>query len=438
MNCYSEAKQTCITPPSRGGSCRTVRRPIINEIDPSAKANGTANFELRGVPEESFTGTVVVVDSGSNTSKLVKRVAEVTGAFDDKGILSVRIDDFGNPSHTIILARRFLGNLNDNLDENGDGEIDDISVFGNIFDALGVPGRSLDESLVFGTQLNGSDLHYIGSDPTFAFRDECSLEWYAVDFYSGNSNVFNETAYLQSDIFQFNKDPRVDTYGDVNPTRFVSAPPPSACASIMGPIMSEFEPSPIGANPAIARFEMKGMPGTYFSGSVVSIDSKTIQREIKHVNNVEGTFDVNGSLTVNIEEFQDASHTVVLTQGLRVRVGDLLDSDSNGEIDDVSQIGSVVDAIGIPGAENEEAFLAGKILGGLNFKYIGGKPFLVFRDDCTLKWYASYRGLGKTEVSDRSGDRVTNIFDFDKNPTVNTFGQTNPRNQTRGRSNRQS
>lgn len=193
---------------------------------------------------------------------------------------------------------------------------------------------------------------------------------------------------------------------------------------------SEFQPNPPGTDPANVTFELSGMPGESFEGHIISIesDSGSSAGTIDSAAFVSGVFDVNGLLTISIPDIENPSFTVALVQDFTGAVGDDLDTDDDGVADDVSALGTVLDAIGIPDLAGDEATLYGAQLGGTNFAFTGAEPQLVFRAASTGQLYVVnvVDIVSPAAVFDVPGTDVT-VGAFDTDPTIApTFGVVNP------------
>ncbi len=194
--------------------------------------------------------------------------------------------------------------------------------------------------------------------------------------------------------------------------------------------ISEFQPNPPGTDPAEVSFELSGVPGESFEGHIISIESDTgssagaIDRAVF----VSGVFDANGLLIVTVPDLENPSFTVALVQGFTGEVGDDLDTNDDGVADDVSSLGTVLDAIGIPDTADDEGTLYGAQLGGTDFAFTGEEPQLVFRAASTGELYAVnvIDVLSPGAVFDVTGTDVT-AGAFDSDPTTApTFGAINP------------
>lgn len=190
-------------------------------------------------------------------------------------------------------------------------------------------------------------------------------------------------------------------------------------------IISEFQPNPVGSDPAEQTIELSGTPLTSFSGVFLSIESDSSNvGTIDRLSNINGTFDANGLLTTNINDLENPSNTVVLLDSFTGSSGDDLDTDDDGVIDDSTVLNNVLDAIGIPDINSDEAFLYGQQLGGTDFTYTGSEPQLIFRDASVGQLFAVNDPAG-TNVFDVNASEIP-VGDFNSDPTATSFGAINP------------
>jgi Secretion system C-terminal sorting domain len=197
---------------------------VISEFEPNPVGGDPAmvSFELNGTPNAGFTGWVLSIESdpGGSNPGLVDRATMVTGTFDANGILVVMIPDLENPSFTVVLVSTFTGAAGaTDVDTNNDGILDDISAFGTVHDAIGVPDNVGDELTIYGVQLGGSDFKYTGDEPRIVFRDGSNGDLYAVNDVTHDSldQIFNINGIeVMSSDFDFNPADGT-TFGTANP-----------------------------------------------------------------------------------------------------------------------------------------------------------------------------------------------------------------------------
>ncbi len=204
----------------------------INEFEPNPVGTDPANvsFELLGTPSASFSGWILSLECDPTSIGTVDRAAAVSGTFDANGLLVVMVPDLENPSYTVVLTDDFTGTEGaTDIDTDDDGVIDDLSTFGTVLDAIGIPDNTGDEANLYGASLGGQDFAYTGDEPGLVFRDGTTGEWYAIndpagtDAYDINANPFPQSS--------FDADPTMTTYGAANPSYV-----PPACGVILGGI----------------------------------------------------------------------------------------------------------------------------------------------------------------------------------------------------------
>lgn len=199
-----------------------------------------------------------------------------------------------------------------------------------------------------------------------------------------------------------------------------------------GQVINEFEPNANGADPDPASIELKGTPSDPFTGWFLSVESDPGTSNpglVDRATLVSGSFDGNGLLVVSVPDLENPSFTVVLVSDFTGEIGVTdLDANDDGTADDLSSLGTVYDAIGVPDTSGDEVTLYGAQLGGSDFTYTGDEPRLVFRDGVTGDLYAinDNGGTPTDPIFDLSATEVFAV-DFDVNPAAaNTFGTGNP------------
>lgn len=188
----------------------------ISEFEPNPPGSDPANvsFELSGTPGEAFSGWVLSIESdfGSGAGT-VDRAAAVSGTFDANGLLTVTIPDLENPSFTVVVVDAFTGSAGStDIDGDNDGTVDDVSTFGTILDAIGVPDTNGEP--LYGAQLGGADFAYVGSEPLLVFRGASVGDWYAV----GSDTLVYDINAASVPAGNFDADPTATTFYAVNPS----------------------------------------------------------------------------------------------------------------------------------------------------------------------------------------------------------------------------
>ena len=144
---------------------------VFSEFQPNPPGSdpSTQTFELSGTPGAPFSGWIVSVESDGNDGD-VQDWSEVSGIFDENGLLVVDVPDLENPSFTVILTSSFTGSTSTDIDADDDGIADDLSAFGTIYDAIGVPDAAADETSLYGNDVGGTDFVNTGEEPQLIFR----------------------------------------------------------------------------------------------------------------------------------------------------------------------------------------------------------------------------------------------------------------------------
>ena len=210
---------------------------FINEFEanPDGADPVTTSFELKSTPNTSFNGVIVIIESDPGTSNPgdVNTFGSVSGMFDANGLLVVSLpENIENPSFTVVILDSFTGDANTDIDTDDDGVADDISTFGNVLDAIGIPDTTGDETTLYGAQLGGADFTYTGAEPEIVFRDGTSNSWYAVNNIGDDTTIFDISANNVV-VGDFDTDPTVaTTYGAVNPSVVTNSIGDSAFANL--------------------------------------------------------------------------------------------------------------------------------------------------------------------------------------------------------------
>ena len=186
---------------------------VINELLPNPPGSDPAmqDVELRGEAGTTFSGFLISIEN-DGINGTVERLETVSGTFDANGLLVVTIADLENPSFTLILAETATGlSIGDDLDVGDTGTID-TSALGIIYDALGVADSAADLTNSYAPGLGGVALNNISSEPSLAFRDGLSGEWY----YLRGSAIYDDTnTSVDTTEFMFGN-PSVSTFGTMN------------------------------------------------------------------------------------------------------------------------------------------------------------------------------------------------------------------------------
>jgi len=190
-------------------------------------------------------------------------------------------------------------------------------------------------------------------------------------------------------------------------------------------LINEFAPNPDGGDPSETTVELLGNAGDMFNGWILSIesDNTTAKGSVDRASQVSGMFDANGILEVLIPDLENPSFTLVLTSQFQGSIGDDIDANDDGAVDDLASFGTVFDAIGIIDSAADSTF--GAAFGGIDFLFTGVEPELMFRDGLTQDWYAVNDVINGNNVIDENGNDIDPSA-FNINPIQYTFGDVNP------------
>lgn len=215
----NSTRQTMTTKPFKLSGSGGVITPLISEFRPNPTGTDPTRttFELSGTSGDSFEGWIVSIESDL-PGGTIDRAAAVSGTFDSNGLLTVDVPDLENPSFTVVFSSDFTGNIGDKVDPNEDGEVDNPSIFGTVFDAIGVPDHTGDQALLYGANLGGTDFTFTGDEPRLIFRDGSVGSLYAIND-PDNSQVFDVNRNNVTPVI-FDTDPTIgtDTFGTINPS----------------------------------------------------------------------------------------------------------------------------------------------------------------------------------------------------------------------------
>jgi MYXO-CTERM domain-containing protein len=200
---------------------------IINEFQPNpfGADPATNSIELRGTAGESFSGWLTALDTDPGTATgFVNDSFFISGTFDANGLLVASIGDFENPSFTLVLAQNEI-TAGTSVDADQDGTIDNISIFGTVFDAVDI--LDVADDFIYADDFGGTTIAFSGDEPRLAFRDGINLDWYVVNDPDLGVVIDAFGNEIDPSLF-FGGDPlAADTFGFVNPT---VVPTPAAVA----------------------------------------------------------------------------------------------------------------------------------------------------------------------------------------------------------------
>jgi hypothetical protein len=195
--------------------------------------------------------------------------------------------------------------------------------------------------------------------------------------------------------------------------------------------ISEFEPNPAGQDPDPGQVEIGGgTPSAAFDLWLLSVENDGFNGLVDRVNNITGTFDANGMALVSIPDLENPSFTLVLTTSFTGDTSTDLDPTDDGTLD-LTTLGTILDAIGVSDSVDDDPALYGVTMGGTNILYNGEyEPLLVFRDSGDMTLYNTVT-VNYGDPSEYIGvflpdGTEVDAGTFDMDPTVSTFGSTNP------------
>lgn len=204
---------------------------LISEFEPNPYGPDSADqyIELFGEVNTEFNNLTLLAieaDRESNIGKIDQLISGVSGRFDEQGIATFSIEDLENPSFVLMLLIDSIFSVGDDLDTNNDGLLDDLSLFSNVTDAIGIFDANPDYNLIqYANEVGGTSFSYSGDEPKLVFRDSVTTELFALND-PDNQQVYNSNG-LVFEATEFNFSTPVNTFGEINPTRIHAVPEPS-------------------------------------------------------------------------------------------------------------------------------------------------------------------------------------------------------------------
>ena len=206
------------------------------------------------------------------------------------------------------------------------------------------------------------------------------------------------------------------------------APLVCACSLSAAVMISEIEPNPLGVDPGSQSVELSGgVAGASFDLWFLSLENDGYNGVVDELINITGTYDVSGIAVFSIDDIENPSNTLILTDDFTGSLGDDLDIGNDGNLD-LSSLGVVLDAVSISDSNADDATLYGASLGGTNIlNNPEAEPFLIFFDEGADEWFqvAADSGAAVPRIFNASGEEF-DLTDFTADPTMSTFGAVNP------------
>lgn len=200
------------------------------ESNPPGTDPSTSDIELSGTPGASFSGFLTFIDTDGGATGSINSSDPVSGTYDASGIAVVTLGfDVENPSYTLVFSSAQPAG---DVDADDDDILDDASVFGTVFDAVGIID-STGDATDYATTLGGVEFA-TANEFEIVFRDGSTGQFFGVDTFTGQ--IF-DTAGPIFGAFT-GGDPRATSFGSVNPS-FAGVPEPgtfavlTACAGLL-------------------------------------------------------------------------------------------------------------------------------------------------------------------------------------------------------------
>ena len=223
------------------GVAGNVDAQLISEFEPNPAGTDPADttFELSGTPSAMFGFYILSIENDGIDGN-VDRSANVSGTFDANGLAVVTVPDLENPSFTVVLSENAIA-IGTDLDADDDGAIDDVSLFGTVFDSVGVSDAAGDDATLYSTGLGGSSILFNGAfEPLNVFRDASTGQFFqtvTVDFGLPTQRVAifpaGGGAEVSASLFT-GGDPLATTFGAINPSFAVPEPSSMALLGLIG------------------------------------------------------------------------------------------------------------------------------------------------------------------------------------------------------------
>ncbi|MEM6469258.1 MAG: PEP-CTERM sorting domain-containing protein [Planctomycetota bacterium] len=201
------------------------------------------------------------------------------------------------------------------------------------------------------------------------------------------------------------------------------------CSPCGGALISEFEPNPAGTDPP-TTIELFGTAGESFTYQLYSIENDGFNGTVDRFYELSGTFDSNGLVVFSgLEDLENPSFTLILSEGGADLDGEDLDANNDGGLD-TSNLGTILDVVGVSDEVDDDATLYSNVLGGSSILFNGEfEPLTAFRSGSSGEFFNTVTvDFGTADerlgVFDSAGNEVSeSLFDF--SPFGTTFGSIN-------------
>ena len=224
------------------GVAGNVDAQLISEFEPNPAGTDPADttFELSGTPGAMFGFNILSLENDAGSIGTVDRAAAVSGTFGANGLAVVTLPDLENPTFTVVLSQNLIA-IGTDLDADDNGIIDDVTLFGTVFDSVGVSDTGGDDGILFSTSLGGSSILFNGAfEPLNVFRDASTgqfFQYVTADFGDPTERIAvfaaNGGPELSPSLF-INGSPQGATFGAINPTFAVPEPSSIALLGLFG------------------------------------------------------------------------------------------------------------------------------------------------------------------------------------------------------------
>lgn len=201
---------------------------IINEFSPNQPGVDSAQQIIefkRLAPYVSQPISLVAIETDSNSNLgVVDQVVNFDELTWQNELAELTLSDLENPSFMLLLL---LGNpfaVGDDLDADNNGWFDAFDWVASVLDGVHVSDSRTDsQSNHYAEQTSTTSFGFTGAEPELLFRDQLSLDWYAV-------NRLNDTGFYTADgqlatFDLINHNPTYASFGSQNPYREIQSVP---------------------------------------------------------------------------------------------------------------------------------------------------------------------------------------------------------------------